>query len=51
MGSAFFSAGLDNHSVIDGIQDGRVKSMYVFGEEKSMVDSNANYVGGGGSRC
>ena len=37
--------GLDNHMMIDAIQDGRLKSMYVFGEEMSMVDSNANYVG------
>ena len=37
--------GLDNHLMIDAIQDGRLKSMYVFGEEMSMVDSNANYVG------
>jgi formate dehydrogenase major subunit len=36
--------GLDNHQMIDAIQDGRIKSMYVFGEEMSMVDSNANYV-------
>jgi formate dehydrogenase major subunit len=36
--------GLDNHLMIDAIHDGRLKSMYVFGEEMSMVDSNANYV-------
>jgi formate dehydrogenase major subunit len=36
--------GLDNHMMIDAIHDGRVKSMYVFGEEMSLVDSNANYV-------
>jgi formate dehydrogenase major subunit len=36
--------GLDNHLMIDGIHDGRIKAMYVFGEEMSMVDSNANYV-------
>jgi formate dehydrogenase major subunit len=36
--------GLDNHLMIDAIHDGRIKSMYVFGEEMSMVDSNANYV-------
>jgi formate dehydrogenase major subunit len=36
--------GLDNHLMIDAIQDGRLKSMYVFGEELSLVDSNANYV-------
>lgn len=36
--------GLDNHLMIDAIQDGRLKAMYVFGEELSVVDSNANYV-------
>jgi formate dehydrogenase major subunit len=37
-------AGLDNHQMIDAIHDGRIKSMYVFGEEMSLVDSNANHV-------
>ncbi len=36
--------GLDNHLMIDAIHDGRIKSMYVFGEEMSVVDSNAGYV-------
>jgi len=36
--------GLDNHLMIDAIHDGRLKSMYVFGEEMSLVDSNARYV-------
>jgi len=36
--------GLNNHQMIDAINDGRLKSMYVFGEEMSLVDSNANYV-------
>ena len=36
--------GLDNHMMIDAIHDGRLKAMYVFGEELSLVDSNANYV-------
>ncbi|MGH9563675.1 MAG: formate dehydrogenase subunit alpha, partial [Terracidiphilus sp.] len=36
--------GLDNHLMIDAIHEGRLKSMYMFGEEISMVDSNANYV-------
>ncbi len=36
--------GLDNHMMIDAIHEGRLKSMYVFGEEMSLVDSNANYV-------
>src|ERR1700721_2876815 len=37
--------GLDNHLMIDAIHEGKLKSMYVFGEEMSLVDSNANYVG------
>jgi formate dehydrogenase major subunit len=36
--------GLDNHQMIDAIHDGRLKAMYVFGEELSLVDSNAGYV-------
>ena len=36
--------GLNNHQMIDAIHEGRLKSMYVFGEEMSLVDSNANYV-------
>jgi formate dehydrogenase major subunit len=36
--------GLNNHQMIDAILGGRLKSMYVFGEEMSLVDSNANYV-------
>jgi len=36
--------GLNNHQMIDAINDRRLKSMYVFGEEMSLVDSNANYV-------
>jgi len=36
--------GLDNHQMIDAIHDGKLKAMYVFGEEMSLVDSNANYV-------
>jgi formate dehydrogenase major subunit len=37
--------GLNNHQMIDAIAEGKLKSMYVFGEEMSLVDSNANYVG------
>jgi formate dehydrogenase major subunit len=33
--------------MIEAIYDGKVKAMYLFGEEISLVDSNANYVGGG----
>jgi formate dehydrogenase major subunit len=36
--------GLDNHEMVDAIQQGKLKAMYLFGEEMSLVDSNANYV-------
>jgi formate dehydrogenase major subunit len=36
--------GLDNHQMIDAIHQGTLKAMYIFGEELSLVDSNANYV-------
>jgi formate dehydrogenase major subunit len=37
--------GLDNHMMIDAIHEGKLKAMYLFGEEMSLVDSNANFVG------
>ena len=36
--------GLDNHEMIDAILQGRLKGMYLFGEEISLVDSNINHV-------
>jgi len=36
--------GLDNHQMVEAIHQGKLKSMYVIGEEMSIVDSNANYV-------
>jgi formate dehydrogenase major subunit len=39
--------GLDNHEMIDAIHEGTLKAMYLFGEEISLVDSNANFVGDG----
>ncbi len=38
--------GLDNHEMIDAVHEGKLRSMYLFGEEISLVDSNANYVSG-----
>jgi len=38
------SKGLDNHEMVDAIHEGKLKGMYLFGEEMSIVDSNANYV-------
>ncbi len=37
--------GLDNHQMVDAIHQGKLKAMYLFGEEMSLVDSNSNYVG------
>ena len=42
--------GLDNHEMIEAIHAGKLKSMYLFGEEMSLVDSNANFVGAGLSK-
>jgi formate dehydrogenase major subunit len=39
------SKGLDNHEMVAAIEEGRLKAMYLIGEEMSIVDSNANYVG------
>ncbi|MED1203482.1 formate dehydrogenase subunit alpha [Heyndrickxia acidicola] len=36
--------GYDNHGMLEGIKEGKVKAMYLFGEEMSFVDSNANFV-------
>ncbi len=36
--------GLDNHEMVKAIHAGRLKAMYIFGEEMSLVDSNSNYV-------
>ena len=36
--------GLDNHEMIKAAHDFSLKSLYLFGEEMSLVDSNANYV-------
>jgi formate dehydrogenase major subunit len=31
--------------MVDAIERGKIKAMYLIGEEMSIVDSNANYVG------
>jgi formate dehydrogenase major subunit len=40
------SKGLDNHEMIEAIHEGKLKGMYLFGEEISLVDSNSNFVNG-----
>ncbi len=42
--------GLDNHQMVDAIHQGKLKAMYLIGEEMSIVDSNSNYVGDGFSK-
>ncbi len=36
--------GLDNHEMVDAIHQGKLKSLYLIGEEMAVVDSNANHV-------
>ncbi|EPZ42736.1 formate dehydrogenase subunit alpha [Alicyclobacillus acidoterrestris] len=36
--------GLNNHQMVDAIHEGRLKAMYLIGEDMAVVDSNANYV-------
>src|SRR5690606_35728484 len=36
--------GLNNHQIVEAIHDGKIKGMYLFGEEMGLVDSNINYV-------
>ncbi len=37
--------GLDNHEMVDAIHAGKLKAMYMYGEEMSLVDSNSKLVG------
>lgn len=36
--------GLNNHQMVEAIHDGKLKAMYLFGEEMALVDSNSNHV-------
>lgn len=36
--------GLNNHEMVDAIHEGKLRSLYIKGEEMALVDSNANYV-------
>ncbi len=42
--------GLDNHEMIDAIYDGKLRGVYLFGEDMYSADSNAHRVGGGFER-
>jgi formate dehydrogenase major subunit len=36
--------GMDNHHMVEAIDKGKLKGMYLFGEEMALVDANSNYV-------
>ena len=39
------TTGKDNHQMIDAILEGKIKAMYIKGEDTITSDSNSNYVG------
>ena len=39
--------GLDNHQMIDAVHAGKLRGIYLFGEDMYSADSNANHVGAG----
>ncbi|WP_264176015.1 formate dehydrogenase subunit alpha [Effusibacillus dendaii] len=36
--------GLNNHQMVEAIQDGKLKALYLMGEDMAIVDSNSNHV-------
>jgi formate dehydrogenase major subunit len=36
--------GINNHQMLEAIHHGKLKAMYLFGEEMGLVDSNSNHV-------
>jgi formate dehydrogenase major subunit len=36
--------GFNNHQMVEGITKGKIKAMYLFGEDMALVDSNSNHV-------
>ncbi|MED1783792.1 formate dehydrogenase subunit alpha [Brevibacillus fortis] len=36
--------GFNNHQMVEGIFDGKLKAMYLFGEDMAVIDSNINHV-------
>ena len=38
--------GLDNHEMVDAIYEGKLRAMYMYGEEMGLVDSNVKLVDG-----
>lgn len=42
--------GLDNHQMVDAIFDGKLRAMYIIGEDMITADSNSHHVGEGFSK-
>ncbi|WP_315906779.1 formate dehydrogenase subunit alpha [Priestia koreensis] len=38
------STGLDNHQMVEEMNEGNLKALYLFGEDMAIVDSNSNHV-------
>ena len=36
--------GKDNHEMVEGVHDGDIHSLYLYGEDTGIVDSNINFV-------
>jgi formate dehydrogenase major subunit len=36
--------GMDNHQMVEGIDKGKLKALYLFGEDMALVDANSNHV-------
>ncbi|SUM34540.1 formate dehydrogenase [Staphylococcus gallinarum] len=36
--------GRDNHQMMEGIHEGEIDSLYLYGEDTGIVDSNINFV-------
>jgi formate dehydrogenase major subunit len=36
--------GMDNHQMVEGIHKGKLKALYLFGEDMALVDANSNHV-------
>lgn len=36
--------GYNNHQMVEGINNGKLKALYLFGEDMAVIDSNINYV-------
>ncbi|WP_409294204.1 formate dehydrogenase subunit alpha [Peribacillus sp. SCS-26] len=36
--------GMDNHHMVEAVSKGKLKALYLFGEDMALVDANSNYV-------